>query len=216
MQAQPFLTLFQNLYSFERANHIFAQQNLKHCWKHWLTAEMVYALGQNPSTSNIEIDSLYQTKGVNIVSPDNSQDRKTEESAYLSYKAGDEKAKIVDKRSASKSDFSFKFDKQTVFVEVRCSHMPVFFQAKEFRKFTDDIQRVQALKKANGSSAIITVFALYGRFENKDMKKLEPLDNNTCCSYVLDSGLSGSTSIARLSHMQREGEPRTLIMAHSA
>lgn len=206
MQAQPFLSLLQNQYSFERADHIFSDINLKHTWKHWLTAELVYALTQEQSISDIEIDSPYPVKSSEI----------KDSLEFLSFKNGDDKAKAVEKRAASKCDFSFQYGTQPVFVEVRCTQSAQLLKASEFRKFADDVKRVKALKQANPDLAIITLFAIYGRFENKDMKKLEPLDNSQVCSYVLDTSLSGSTSIARLSHVKREGEPRTLLIASGA
>ena len=214
MQAQPFLSLLQNQYCFDRANHIFSDINLKHTWKHWLTAELVYALSQDPNINDIDIDTPYIAKPANTKAADNSKSKATLD--FLSFKTGDDKAKAVEKRSASKCDFSFTQGSQQVFVEVRCTQSAQFLKAGEFRKFTDDSKRVQALKKANPDLAIITLFAIYGRFENKDMKKLEPLDNSQICSYVLDTGLQGSSSIARLSHVQREGDPRTLLIGSSA
>lgn len=213
MQAQPFLSLLQNQYAFDRANHILSDINLKHTWKHWLTAELVYALTHAQTIEDIDIDTPYPNKATASKASDTKSKATLD---FLSFKNGDSEAKAVEKRSASKCDFSFNYGSKQVFVEVRCTQSAQILKAGEFRKFTDDTKRVQALKKANSDLSILTLFAVYGRFENKDMKKLEPLDNNQICSYVLDTCLSGSSSIARLSHVQREGESRTLLVASSA
>ena len=201
MQAQTFLQLIQKQYQFDRTNQIFSKIELKNRWKHWLCAELINNLGQ---IGKIEIDAPYIA--------DNST---SENDSFLSHKSGEEKAKIVEKRGASKCDFLINQNEQPVYIEIRCAQSEQLLQPREFKKFTADLARVKALKDANPSLSILTLFAIYGQFQNSDMKSLEPLDNSVFASYVLDTGLNGSGSIARFSHVRREGEDRMMLIAHS-
>lgn len=205
MKPYPFLSLFQQHYDFERADRIFADQNLKNCWKQWFMAETLSALSTLPECQDVATDTPYSAGNA-----------AKDDDAFLSVKPGENTAVLADKRSASKCDFSLSLDNSPLHFEVRCGHYESFLKARELKKFTDDLQRIEALKSLNPELNILTVFALYGSFENKDMKHFQPLDNSRRCSYVLDTDLNGSTSIARLSHMRRAGDPRTLVIAYVA
>lgn len=202
MQTQTFLQLIQQHYQFNRANKIFAKPELKYCWKHWLSTELIVSLD---NIGEIEINAPY-------IAPENND----EDNAFLSFKNGDKKATTVEKRQASKCDFLITRDNKLSYVEVRCVQSEQLLQARELKKFTSDIERVSALKEANPNINILTLFAIYGQFQNKDMKKLASLDNSESTGYVLDTDMTGSGSIARFSHVRRDGSPRIMLFAHTA
>lgn len=202
MQPHTFLSILQTHFHSARANNILSNSRIKNCWKHWLSAELTLAFGQHFQPEGIGVDVIYPAKS--------GEDKLS----YLGYKPKDNCAEVVEKRGASKCDFAFQSEKESIFFEVRCGHHDTFLNNQELKKFIADLNRVKALKVANPTLNIVVIFAVYGRFDNHEMHKFKALDNSELCAYVWDSGLVGSSSIARLSHMRRGGEPRVFFIAY--
>lgn len=200
MLTQQFLSHIQQHYPFTRANQLLAQDNLKNYWKHWLCCELIPVLSVGDEPQEVELEKYYPAQ----------QDEQSDK-GFLSIKAGNKQAFASEKRGASKCDFYLPA--QSLFVELRCGHQASLLKGKELDKFKADQHRIHALKQANPKLNIATLFAFYGSFDNKQCESLAQLDNNQAPSYVLDTGLTGSSSIARLSHMQRNGSARTLLVA---
>ena len=210
MYAQDILRLLQQHYApsqLDHANRIFAENRLQNCWKDWLSAEILNVLLQQGLSEHISIDLPYP----NVAQIAGRSDAP----AYLTTKAPFKSAKACEKRYASKCDFAFNIDDQQLFVEMRCANTREFLTTRENKKFSDDFKRVKALQQRNENLNILVLFALYGCITPEDMQLVQQFDNSHTCSYVWDTGLTGSTSIGRLAHVQRNGEARLLIIAHN-
>ncbi len=209
MNAHNFLTFVQNQYDFNRANAIMSETNLKNCWKQWFTAELVHMCNQSQSPFITETDVHYpgvaQTDG---------------KSLFLSYHATKGVEAVTEKRNGSRCDFTMNDGaiadaSQTNYLEIRCANADLFVKNKDLAKFEADIKRIEALKAANPALQMTALFAFYGAFTSKQVENFKVMDNSNRCTYVLDSALEGSTSIARLCQMARAGEPRLCLAAFS-
>ena len=219
MNAHNFLTFVQNQYDFGRANAIMSEINLKNCWKQWFTAELVHMCNQSDSPLVTETDVHYPgvTQG-----DDPKNDSKP---LFLSYHPTKGVEAVTEKRNGSRCDFtmvdgtladgSICDASQTHYFEIRCANAELFVKNKDLAKFEADIKRIEALKAANPALQMTVLFAFYGTFTSKQVESFKVMDNSNRCSYVLDSALEGSTSIARLCQMARAGEPRLCLAAFS-
>lgn len=204
MKAHSFLSFVQNNYDFERANAILSEANLKNCWKHWLTAELVHLCNNSDIGFNIQTDVYYPGKIVAGKEPH-----------YLRYQTGKAVEAVNKKCSASRSDFVVSCNGKLHYYEISCGNGSLLLKNNDLLKFAADIARVEMLKKANAELEMSVLFAFYGAFSNKQIEAFIPIDNSKRCTYLLDSGLQGSTSISRMTQMQREGEPRLCLAAFS-
>ena len=204
MNAQSFLALLQAHYDFTRADFIFNQLQLKNCWKPWLTTELTASLGCMPMPLEVVIDDHYQL-------PEKT-DKPLE---WLSHIPKNGVQVVTEKRHASRCDFRFDDQGKPHYVEIRCANKQLFQKGKEIQKYLSDIERITAFKKKLPDAAITALFAFYGAFDNEEVAVFKELDNAKRVNYVLDTGMTGSSSIARLSHLQRAGEPRLFIAAFS-
>ena len=204
MNSHDFLSFVQNEYDFERANLILCESNLKNCWKHWFTAELVHLCNTSLSELRARTDVYYPGK------------QKIDEPGYLSYRPGKAVTNVSKKRGASRCDFSFLVNGKQLYFEIRCVNQDSLAKRKELAKFAADQVRIDMLKKANPELNIMAILVFYGAFSNKEVEIFSPMDSGSRCSYVLDSGLSGSSSISRLSQFQRGGDPRLRLAAYSA
>ncbi|WDE10833.1 hypothetical protein [Thalassomonas haliotis] len=210
MNAYKLLSFVQNEYDFARANGILSEINLKNCWKHWMTAELVHVFNQADGDFELQTDVYYPA----IKSPAIKQEGQ-ESVEFLRYQNGKTAEAVKEKRLASRSDFSVKTPDGESYFEIRCGNKSVFSKSKDLLKVESDMQRIEAMKKANPGLNITVVFAFFGAFENKEIEAFKALDNSSRCSYLLDSGLTGSGSISRLCQMQRAGKPRLCLAAYS-
>jgi hypothetical protein len=213
MNAHNFLTFVQNQYDFGRANAIMSETNLKNCWKQWFTAELVHMCNQSDSPLVAETDVHYPGITQGTAQTDGK-------SLFLSYHPTKGVEAVTEKRNGSRCDFTMKDGSiadvsQTNYVEIRCANADLFVKNKDLAKFEADIKRIEALKAANPALQMTALFAFYGTFDSKQVENFKVMDNSNRTTYVLDSALEGSTSIARLSHMARAGEPRLCLAAFS-
>ena len=145
-----------------------------------------------------------------------SKEAKTDKDpAYLSYQPGKPATAVSEKRHGSRCDFSVTQGNTTLYCEIRGANKTLFAKNKDLGKFSADIERIEALKAANNELNIFSIFVFYGALSGKEIEAFKPMDNSTRTSYVLDSGLTGSTSIARLSHMDRNGDDRVCVAVFS-
>jgi hypothetical protein len=205
MNTHSFLSLIQKNYDFTRANCIFSELNLKNSWKDWLTAELVHLCNDVEPFSDIQIGSHYP----GAVKKDGSE-------TFLRCRPGKSVERLRSKASASRCDFSVCNDGARHHFEIRCGNSLSFSKNKELSKYEADIERVSAIKKANPAVNVSAIFAFYGAFSTQDAKVFSVLDNSRRCTYVLDSSLTGSSGIARLSHMKKAGEPRVCLAVYTA
>lgn len=204
MNTHSFLSFIQNNYNFERANAVLSEVNLKNCWKHWLTAELAHLCNNSDTDFNIQTDVYYPEKVVTGKEPH-----------YLRYQIGKSVEVVNKKCSASRSDFILSCNAKPHYYEIRCGNGSSLLKNNDLLKFEADITRVEALKKANNELEMTVLFAFYGAFTSKQVKAFVPVDNSRRCTYLLDSGLQGSTSISRMTQIQREGKPRFCLAAFS-
>ena len=204
MKAHSFLSFIQSNYDFSRANAILSEENLKNGWKHWLTLELLHIYNSSKLNFNIQTNAHY---------PSRSRDGK--QPSYLHYHL-DKAVEVVEKKcSASRSDFMVEEQGKVNFFEIRCGNGHSLFKNKDLLKFEADIARVEALKKVNPALEMTVLFAFYGAFSTKQVEAFIAIDNSIRCTYLLDSRLQGSSSISRMTHMQREGEARLCLAAFS-
>lgn len=206
MKAQQLLSFVQQHYDFERANAILAESNLKNCWKQWFTCELVHMFNQ--------IDPVYMPQ-TDVYYTGGESDKGSDKPSYLSYSPDKGVEVVPDKRNASRCDFSVVSAGQSQLFEIRCGNTELFGKAKDVARFAADVDRIEAFKKANPALEITALFAFYGVLNSKQIESFTEMDNSTRNSYVLDTGLSGSTSIARLCQMARNGKPRLCLAAFS-
>ncbi|WP_086933812.1 hypothetical protein [Agarilytica rhodophyticola] len=206
MNSQLLLSIIQKNYNFSKAYDVFKNDYLSKSWKQWFTTEMALLFSCEKLSDKISVEDYYCASGVD--NDENSSAR------FLHYHAKTGVTKVMEKRRASRSDFSFECDGKTQHFEVRCSDSISLKSNRQLAIFENDMIRVEHLKKENPSLSINTIFVFNGNFENKDINLLKPLDNNKRCSYVLDTSLNGSTSIARLSQIKRNGGERLCVVAY--
>ncbi|WDE04365.1 hypothetical protein SG34_023975 [Thalassomonas viridans] len=210
MNAYNFLSFVQNEYDFARANAIMSEINLKNCWKHWMTAELVHLYNQADGEFELQTDVYYPA--AQLAAEKKEQQESME---FLRYQNGKAAEPVAEKRLASRADFSVKTPDGEHYFEIRCGNKNVFSKSKDLLKVESDMQRIEALKKANPELNITVAFAFFGAFENKEIEAFKALDNSTRCSYLLDTAMTGSGSIARLCQMQRAGNPRLCLAAYA-
>ncbi len=204
MNPHAFLSFIQNNYDFNHANAIFSQLALKNCWKQWLTAELVNMASNTDGYEQVQTDLHYP-----------SQQGADNEALFLRYQQDDNVDVVNKKNLASRSDFSWCHLEQQYYFEIRCANRELFSKNKDLVKFANDIRRIKQLKQANPELNIAVVFAFYGSFSSTDINKFSEFDNSQHCTYMLDTGLSGSTSIARLAQMRRAGDERLCLALYT-
>lgn len=205
MNTHTFLSFIQNNYDFTRANSIVSELNLNHCWKNWLTAELVHLFNSDKDFEDIETNKRYQNEtSLNNVS------------TFIRYREGKPIEDVQKKQLASYCDFSFSQENKRHYFEIRCANKSLFSKNNEVHKYKKDIMRIESIKKHNPNLNIHSIFAFYGMFNNEEINKFSSLDNSKRCTYILDSNLKGSTSISRLSQMQRSGLPRICLAVYNA
>ncbi|MGP3363003.1 hypothetical protein ACTVFF_22550, partial [Escherichia coli] len=118
-----------------------------------------------------------------------------------------------DKRFASKADLKLTTANKSIWIEFHMLHENDLPIKKERDKLYTDAKRVTALRQALPQDDVILLIGLWGSVSHADMHYFQPLDNNTQCAYVIDSSLSGSTQIARLSQMKKTADKRFLLAA---
>lgn len=206
MNAQAFLALIRDHYSFNTAQNLLANSQLKGLWENWFSADLLHQLSSNQVIDNIEIDSPYpaQTTG--------AQNAKA---SYLSVKTNVKAAKTVEKRYASRADFAFSQQRNTLYCEGFCTQAAGKLEEKSIRKMSELLQRSKKLQAQNPALNIVTFCVVTGFIESCHMTLLKPLDNSKTLSYVLDTHIQGSSSIARLSAISNVEHPRILVIAAS-
>jgi len=207
MNAQAFLALIRDHYSFNTAQNLLANSQLKGFWENWFSADLLHQLSSNQIIDNIEIDSLYPAQ-----KPADTQNTKA---SYLSVKTNVKTAKTVEKRYASRADFAFSQQGNTLYCEGFCTQAAGQLEEKSIRKMSELLQRSKKLQAQNPALNIVTFCVVTGFIESSHMTPLKPLDNSKTLSYVLDTHIQGSSSIARLSAISNVEHPRILVIASS-
>ena len=206
MNAQAFLALIRDHYSFNTAQNLLANSQLKGLWENWFSADLLHQLSSNQVIDNIEIDSPYpaQTTGA-----------KNAKASYLSVKTNVTAAKAVEKRYGSRADFAFSQQGNTLYCEGFCTQAAGQLEDKSIRKMSELLQRSKKLQAQNPALNIVTFCVVTVCIESSHMRPLKQLDNSKTLSYVLDTHIQGSSSIARLSAISNVEHPRILVIASS-
>ncbi|CAM3148824.1 hypothetical protein [Vibrio neptunius] len=196
MIQQSLLSHLASQHDFSKANQVIAMPQAKPFVHSWLTLDLSLSLAQSSNIEDIHFASPYQHGD-----------------EYLKFVSKSSAVEPCDKRYASKADLRIATPGKNLWFEFHVLHQDELASKKDRNKLYDDAQRVTALRQSLPQDEVILLVGLWGSFSGQDIKHFEPLDNNTQCAYVLDTSLTGSTQIARLSHMKKEGEPRFLLAA---
>lgn len=214
MNAQLFLALLRDHYTFNQAQSVLSNLQIKGLWESWFSGDMLHALSSSKRISDVIIDCPYpaQLSDEQNANAGNVKSKAT----YLSVKANESQAKLVEKRHGSRADFAFSAQGERLYCEGFCTQAHGQLSAKDIRRMRDLLQRSKKLKAQNASLNIVTFSLVSGFIESGHMTPLKPLDNSKTLSYVLDTHIQGSSSIARLSAISNVKQPRILVIASSA
>ncbi|MCG9681566.1 hypothetical protein L1D31_03205 [Vibrio sp. Isolate23] len=196
MIQQSLLSHLASQHNFSRANQVIAMSQAKPFVHSWLTLDLSLSLTQSSDMDDIHFASPYFSGD-----------------EYLKFVTKPNTVEPCDKRYASKADLHIVTPGKNLWFEFHVLHQDELASKKDRNKLYDDVKRVTALRDALPGDEVMLLVGLWGSFSGEDIKHFEPLDNNRQCAYVLDTSLTGSTQIARLSQMKKEGEPRFLLAA---
>lgn len=215
MNAQSFLALIREHYTLDNADAMLNHTAIKSLWESWFTAELLQHLTEKGAIYDIDIDPPYPAPPSDEPSDDASA--APAKLPYLTVKNHNANAKRVERRYASRADFAFSLDASTpssrIFCEGFCARADGQLEDKTIEKMQQLLGRASKLKQENDALQIVSFCVLQGFIEASHMKPLKPLDNSQLQSYVLDSDINGSSSIARLSAVSHRENPRMLIIA---
>lgn len=200
MNAHSFLSFVQNNYDLQRANAVLSEENLKNCWKHWLTVEFLHLCNHSDAVTHILTDIHYP-----------AEQETGELLSYLRYQSGKSLQIVNKKRLASRCDFVVSENEHRYYYELSCGSGNSLLKNQGLLKFEADITRAEALKSENKKLKINVIYAFYGAFSSQQVETFIPVDNSLRCTYLLDTGLKGSSSISRMTQMQKGGEPRLCL-----
>ncbi|SBS31069.1 hypothetical protein MSP8887_01424 [Marinomonas spartinae] len=196
MLQQTLLSQLASFYDFKKANQIAALSQTKPFIRAWMALDLSQPIAQSVGANSMDFAAQYQQDG-----------------DYLKYNAKSNLAEHCDKRFASKADLKLITVQKNIWIEFHMLHENDLSIKKECDKLYADAKRVSALRQTLSQDDVLLLVGLWGSFNNADMHHFQPLDNNSQCAYVIDSSLSGSTQIARLSQMKKTSDKRFLLAA---
>lgn len=196
MIQQSLLTSLATQCDFSKTGAIIAMPQTKPFIRTWMAIEFCLPLAKHFATPHIDFALPYQDK-----------------ENYYKYAVKTSVVEACERKYASKADLCLSSSNQHHWIEFHALHQADLNSSRERHKLYNDVKRVRTLRQTISGEDIILLIALWGRFNSEEIKFFTPLDNNKQCAYVLDTSLTGSTQVARLSHMKREGEPRLLLIA---
>lgn len=196
MFQQSLLSHLASRYNFCNANQLVSMLQTKPFVRSWLALELSLPLAQASVSEDIHFASPYH-----------------HEQDFVKYVVRADSVEPCGKRYASKADLCIVTPGKKLWFEFHTLHQDELHTKKERHKLYEDARRVAALRKALPDDEVVLLIGLWGSFSSEDIQLFAPLDNNKQCAYVLDTSLTGSTQIARLSQMKREGEERLLLVA---
>ncbi|MFM2480561.1 hypothetical protein [Celerinatantimonas sp. YJH-8] len=181
---------------FAEANKYLAQSCYKALFKPWLTLSLSYLLGQNSEVDALELSAPYQ-----------------DDEQFWRYQMKPFGIRTSDRNHASKADIKLQWHQHSVWTEVQVFHQDELGLASAFRRLEQDFRRVERLHQQLPMDQGLLLVGFWGSLQPEHIQLFRPFDNNVRISYVLDSRLSGSSQVARLSHIQRAGQPRFCLIA---
>ncbi len=182
-------------HDFSQANKIIAMYQAKPFVRSWLALNLSLSLRQSAATEDLLFAEPYQKDD------------------FLKYQAKTGQVEHCEKRSASKADLKISAPNNNAWFEFHVLHQDELCSKRDRNKLYEDAKRVRALREALPKDEVTLLVGIWGSFSAEDIKFFSPLDNSKHCAYVLDTSLSGSTQIARLSQMKKAGKPRFLLAA---
>lgn len=196
MIQQSLLAKIAALYDFNRASQLVALPQSKPFIRSWMTLDFSQPLINALKTDTIDFAVPYQQN----------------DDKYVKYNTKTSQIERCEKRFASKADLTLTTANKRFWFEFHALHQDDLMIKKNLNKLYGDANRVSALRQAFPKDEVMLLIGLWGRFSSEDIRLFHPLDNNKQCAYVLDSSLTGSTQIARLSQMKKAGEERFLLI----
>lgn len=194
MTHQALLAHIGNHYDFARANQVVAVVQSKPFIRAWMAVDFSQAIAKALGAKEIDFAVPYQ-----------------QGKEYLKYNAKNQQVEKSESRFASKADLKVTTDQGLYWFEFHALHQNSLKEKKDRDKLYQDVERVKALQTELSKENVILLIGIWGSFTSKDMEHFKAIDNSTYFTYVLDSGLSGSTQVARLCQMHKEGEERFLL-----
>ncbi|CAG8999226.1 MAG: hypothetical protein CENE_01195 [Candidatus Celerinatantimonas neptuna] len=201
MGAQQLLCELALSCRFDQANQMMVEPDYKNLFKSWLSLMLCYQLASLSGVLQLVVGPRYQCES------------KSDE--WLRFDLKTQKAQLCLKNRASIADIGFIRHRTRFWVEVRSLHQQQMDDVREMMKLIHDYKRVEALQKEFMADQLIVFIGWWGKVPAEKMHIFQALDNNRRSTYLLDSALSGSTQVARLSHMQRDGESRFCLLAYA-
>ncbi|ADZ91881.1 hypothetical protein [Marinomonas mediterranea] len=196
MNQQTLLAKIAAHYDFTKANQLASQSQTKPYIRAWLNLDISQVLQGILNGSDVTYSEPYQHQG-----------------DYIKFLPKTNQVEACERKYASKADLQITSDKQTNWFEFHVLQKSDLENTRDRNKLYGDIRRVRTLRKHLAPHDTTLLIGIWGSFTTKDLDYFKPLDNQTDCAYVLDTSLTGSTQIARVSHVKREGKPRFLLIA---
>lgn len=197
MLQQTLLAQLATAYDFKKANQITKLPQTSPFIRAWMAVDLSQPLADSVHADSIDFAAQYQ-----------------QGEEHFKYNAKSNLVESCDKRFASKADLKLITAKKNIWIEFHMLHENDLPIKKERDKLYADAKRVSALRQALPQDDVILLIGLWGSVSNADMHYFQPLDNNSQCTYVIDSSLSGSTQISRLSQMKKTADKRFLLAAY--
>lgn len=194
MDHQQLLQFFAKHDSFDRANRCLCNPQLRHFAQPWLAVELSQSLMQLPEAQGVNFSEKYQL-----------------DDQFLRCLPKTYQVEACEKRYASSADLALITPDRTIWFEVKMVHQDHLESNREIQRLQDDFERVDAFNRYLTQHRATLLLGIWGSFNNQQMKVFSQFDNQSRCSYVLDSRATGSSQISRLCQLQREGEPRFFL-----
>ncbi|MDW6001890.1 hypothetical protein [Vibrio mangrovi] len=197
MNAQQLLRFFADHYDFERASQYLADPEVRFFAKSWLVVELGQLLIQHYPDAQHEFAPRYLL-----------------DEQYLHYREKDDRVEACNKRTASYADFSIRQASSPLWCEIFSIHQEQFRQRRERQKMAMNMARVDAFQHYLKREKVCLISALWGTFGTQDSALLAEFDNESQCTYALDSARQGSGQISRLCQIDKKAGPRLILTVY--
>lgn len=201
MSAQQLLCELAGRCHFDQANKMLVEPDYKRLFKPWLSLMLCHQLAALPDVSQLVVAPRYQCD--------------LTEDGGLRFDVKTHRVQSCHKNRASVADIGYIRHGVRFWVEVRSLHQQQIGDVREMNKLVRDYTRAEALQKECMADQLLVLIGWWGCVRAEEISFFSALDNNKCATYLLDSALSGSSQVARLSHMQRDGKSRFCLLAYA-
>lgn len=199
MQSQQLLIELARVYDFDRANLNLAMPDVRHFARGWLSIDLSSYLATLLKHKITGFGEPYQLS-----------------ETYYHHDPKNNTIKKCEKRKASKADLLLsgnEVEEQRHYFEFHYLHYEHLVGSKHRQKLYSDVERVRAMRKHLKQTQVTLIVAYWGTVSGLELDYLKPLDNNRNAAFALDSGIAGSSQVSRIMHVQKNGQPRLILMA---